>query len=305
MRQIGTVASESDAARLESYLLTVGIKSQHDPVDQGWAIWVYDEDRVADAKREIDLFLQNPADPRYAAAERESRRLRAESARRDERLRRNVIDVRSRWARPALARRPVTFALIVISGAVAFLTQFGDSDASPTSKKLIAKLSIASYETHGNEITWKYLSEIRHGEIWRLITPIFLHFNVLHLFFNMYLLSQLGSMIEFNRGPFRLLLIVLVVSVASNLGQYLMKSPAFGGMSGVDYGLFGYVWMKGRYDPESGMGLHSNTVIIMLGWLVLCMLGTMGPIANWAHGVGLLAGMLLGYAPLLWRRSRV
>lgn len=301
MRQIGTVASEPYAARLENYLLTLGIKSQRDQTGEGWAIWVYDEDRVPDAKREFDVFLQNPDDPRYIAAERESIRLRAEAVRRDARLRKNMIDVRRRWARPALARRPVTFALIVISGAVAFLTQFGDASASPTAKSLIAKLSIASYETRGNEIRWKYLSEVRQGEVWRLVTPMFLHFNILHLFFNMYLLSQLGSMIEFNRGSIRLLLVVLVVSATSNLGQYYMKSPAFGGMSGVDYGLFGYIWMKGRFDPQSGMGLHSNTVVMMLGWLVLCMLGTMGPIANWAHGVGLLSGMLLGYVPILWR----
>ena len=39
------------------------------------------------------------------------------------------------------------------------------------------------------------------------------------------------------------------------------------------YGLFGYVWMKGRHEPEQGMALHPNNVSIMLFWLVLCMTG--------------------------------
>ena len=34
----------------------------------------------------------------------------------------------------------------------------------------------------------------------------------------------------------------------------------FGGMSGVLCGLFGYIWMKGLYEPEQGMILHPNSV---------------------------------------------
>ena len=34
----------------------------------------------------------------------------------------------------------------------------------------------------------------------------------------------------------------------------------FGGISGVVFGLFGYVWMKGLYEPEQGMILHPNSV---------------------------------------------
>ena len=72
----------------------------------------------------------------------------------------------------------------------------------------------------------------------------------------------------------------------------------FGGMSGVVYALFGYVWMKGRYEPEQGMILHPSTVQTMLLWLVLCMTGFLGNIANAAHVVGLVAGILFGLARL-------
>jgi len=40
----------------------------------------------------------------------------------------------------------------------------------------------------------------------------------------------------------------------------------------------------------------------MLGWLVLCMTGLIGPIANAAHFSGLIVGILLGYGPVVRRR---
>src|SRR5262249_30799680 len=81
-------------------------------------------------------------------------------------------------------------------------------------------------------------------------------------------------------------------------------SPLFGGMSGVVYGLFGYVWMKSRYEPGLGLAMSPNTVFIMVGWFFLCLFGAVGAVANVAHGVGLLAGMAIGCAPQLWKRRR-
>jgi GlpG protein len=74
-------------------------------------------------------------------------------------------------------------------------------------------------------------------------------------------------------------------------------------MSGVLYGLFGYVWMKSRYEPTAELYIHPNTVVLMMLWLVICMLGLMGPIANWAHGIGLAVGIIIGIAPYAWRQT--
>ena len=68
----------------------------------------------------------------------------------------------------------------------------------------------------------------------------------------------------------------------------------FEGFSGVIYALFGYIWMKGLYQPEQGMFLHPNSITIMLLWLVLCMTGVLGPIGNAAHFVGLIVGVAFG-----------
>ncbi len=145
------------------------------------------------------------------------------------------------------------------------------------------------------------LKNIVHGEVWRLVTPIFLHFGILHLVFNMSALTALGTMIEVRKGTLRLAGLVLVTAVVSNLGQYLYMERIdpgefhpFGGISGVLCGFFGYVWMKGLYQPEEGMIMHPNSIILGLLWIVLCMTGELGPIANAAHVVGLVVGVAFG-----------
>jgi GlpG protein len=73
------------------------------------------------------------------------------------------------------------------------------------------------------------------------------------------------------------------------------------------YGLFGYMWVRGRLDPDGGLALPPDTVVILLGWFVLCLLGVMDTetsrVANVAHAAGLLAGVTLGAAPALLKRA--
>jgi GlpG protein len=92
--------------------------------------------------------------------------------------------------------------------------------------------------------------------------------------------------------------------VISNLAQYLGKGPLFGGMSGVVYGLLGYVWMKGKNDPASGLFLHPQTVTMMLLWFFLGFTPVLPNIANITHGAGLFLGCAWGYLSSLWVNRR-
>lgn len=142
---------------------------------------------------------------------------------------------------------------------------------------------------------WEGLKAIvQSGELWRPVTPFFIHLNVIHIFMNMMAFRALGMGIEFMRGTRKFLLLCLLVAIPSHLIQLFWDGPAFGGASGVLFGLIGYAWMKGKTKPEDGIGLTQRTITFCLFWLILCMSGALGPIANAAHVGGLLAGMLVG-----------
>ena len=189
--------------------------------------------------------------------------------------------------RPAPLRLgPLTVVLMAISGVVALLSKLGEN------RDFVDKLLISPGLA---DDAGAPLPEIFGGQFWRLLTPIFLHFGIMHLVFNMLWLKDLGTVIERLSGTRSLFGLVLVSGLLSNLGQFAFAGPFFGGMSGVVYALLGYVWMKSRFDPASRYHLEKQTVIMMIGWFFLCMTGLIGHVANYAHGFGLVVGMVWGF----------
>ena len=142
------------------------------------------------------------------------------------------------------------------------------------------------------------------GEVWRLITPIFMHATIIHLLFNMMMLRDLGGFLETHLGIVKYLIMTLFFALASNFCQYLMAGPMFLGFSGVLYGYFGYLWIRSKVDPNSGLGVESSWVTYMLIWYVLCWTPLLGHVANWAHTGGLIAGAAWGALPLILPSSR-
>lgn len=229
----------------------------------------------------------------------------------------------------------MTIFLIIVCCAVAALSQFGDKPApvsslyfsQPPTKEQLTQLTsqLEALESAGDVDSLGYqealtqyenvvsstlnpLAQIKSGQLWRLVTPMFLHFGPLHLIFNMMWLWQLGRVLETLLRSSRFTLLVIVIAVISNLAQALGKGPNFGGMSGVVYGLFGYVVVHGKLNPMSGLQLDSRTTRYMLIWLALCFTPVFGPIANWAHCFGLFTGGLIGACSALrnggWKALR-
>jgi GlpG protein len=329
MRQLATLPDAETARTLADYLLTREIDTHLDKQPDGWAIWIRDEDHLPRARQELEEFQRNPADPRYQSAGSTADMLRKQKQREEKAFHRRQERFYARMGRAGSAGR-VTVALIVISGVV-FVLQNVFSFGSA----VVQELSLAPYkyvevkfnypsgrEEVGVAVMSPGLQPILHGQMWRLVTPIFLHSGIWHLVFNMWWLSLLGGAIERGRGRLRYLLLVLVLAATSNLVQYffgnlgssdsLFSSPRsvnFGGMSGVVYGLFGYIWMKTRFEPELGLHIDSVNITLMVLWFFLCMTPWVhffidGKVANAAHAGGLLVGMLLGYAPIMWQTWR-
>lgn len=304
MRQIGVLSDADDARRFEDYLLTLGIRSMVEEDTDGWCVWVYNEDKIPEAKEELAAFNDNANAAKYQGVDEVATGLRQEQQQQAEQARKAVVDVRQQWSQSPASRGRVTFAMIAFSVLVVALATDWNTPGRLCDKQepLVNALSIASQKIRGRTIHWNGLQEILHGQVWRTVTPIFLHFSILHILFNMLMLRALGIPVEMRRGSLRYALIVLFIAITSNLGQYAASdAPNFGGMSGVVYGLFGYIWMKSRFDPNSGFYMPPNIVFWMIGWFLICFTGAVGNIANTAHGVGLAAGAFLGYAPTLWR----
>ena len=66
-------------------------------------------------------------------------------------------------------------------------------------------------------------------EKWRLISPIFVHFGLMHFVFNGLWLCLLGARIERMSGSLHLVLVVLLCALVSNMGQYVWSSSVYFG----------------------------------------------------------------------------
>ena len=197
---------------------------------------------------------------------------------------------------PSVARLyPVTLVLLALSIAGWALVSFGPLNV------LVPWLS---YQAFSQEVAgafqWQGPAAHVSGELWRLFTPAFLHFGLLHIAFNGLWLWDLGRRIEGAQGSWRLFTLFLWLAWASNTAQFLWDpATLFGGMSGVIYGLLGFIWFWNRGRPDQPIPLAPEVLRFMLIWLVICMtnlLTALGlpPIANAAHVAGLLAGVLTG-----------
>ena len=293
MRLIGHLPNETSATTFSDYLYVQGITNEVEAEKDGWAIWIHSEDECPKAKELLAAFLGNPADPRYRKRAAQARDLRAQAAEKEEDEEEQRVLDRNQVFRATMPYGVgmLTVVLIGLSLAVQLMRDGGYDES------VHRELLITSVQIEGDSVrVAKGLPEIARGEFWRLFTPVLVHGGWVHLLLNMMWLLDLGSMIEGRQSTGRLGLLVLVIGVLSNLGQYYATgNPLFYGMSGVVYGLLGYVWMKGKFDPGSGLYLHPHTVAMMLIWFVVCLTGYVGHIANTAHAVGLGLGVLWGF----------
>ncbi|QGQ21386.1 rhomboid family intramembrane serine protease [Gimesia benthica] len=299
MRKIGTLPSEQQAKLFEDFLLTEEIGANIDTSGDEWNIWILDEDQVEQAKQELAAFTDDPGAEKYQAATRQAEAIRDERIAQARAAVKRQVKVRDTWNQPFTSRCPVTSLLIGVSVVVFLLMQTNDYNIP-----IRQALSICSFEVSGDMVRYDTrLLDIQKGELWRLVSPIFLHFGPLHILFNCIMTYQLGGAIEINRGSLKLAAMVILIAVPSNLAQYWFSGPMFGGLSGVVYGLFGYMWMKSLYDPQSSFFIPPNMVIILIGWFFLCIAGVVGNVANYAHGFGLGTGIVIGLASTWWREA--
>ena len=120
----------------------------------------------------------------------------------------------------------------------------------------------------------------------RSLTPALLHFGEIHLVFNLLWLFYFGRQIERVQPLLLVAVVYVVITLAGNVAQYyLTGSNAFGGLSGLIYGLVGYTWLLGIMVPNIAASHYV-------------------PVPSWCSSLPWLAWQFSRAAVLLRRRMR-
>lgn len=140
------------------------------------------------------------------------------------------------------------------------------------------------------------------AEFYRLFTPALMHYSLLHVAFNLAIWWFLAGRVEKLLGTQSLVAIFFIGAAASNIAQAALVSTNFGGLSGVNYALVGFVWYCGAVHKSNTLFLPNNIFGFMIVWMLLGFADFLPvSMANWAHLVGLLAG--LGLAHVMVKRK--
>jgi len=133
-----------------------------------------------------------------------------------------------------------------------------------------------------------------YGRWWTLIAASFLHGGILHLLFNMMALWQLGYFVLREYGFSRFIAIYTLTGVGGFFLSYLAGIPFTIGASASVCGLIGSI----IYYGKSRGGFYGEIIYKQaMGWVLgLVIFGFFIPgINNWAHGGGLLTGILISF----------
>ena len=269
MKQLLVINDARLAQSLADYLSSRGMHCELTQSEVGITVWLADESRSGEAEPEVKRFLKEPYHPRYAEASWQSG---TPNSRID-----YSAGHHSLTAHFLMQAGPVTLLVMALCTCLFIL-------------QLIGLNLYASLSFHQD------VSQLGGWQIWRFVTPAFLHFSALHLIFNLMWWWYLAGLVERQLGTSKLLTLLLVGAVIPNLLEFLLSGPDFGGLSAVVNTLVGYCWIVGRMKPDGEVKLQDGIFIFMVVWLAIGFSGLLGNnLANVAHLSGLAIGLLHGW----------
>lgn len=210
------------------------------------------------------------------------------------------------FARAVLSRPYIFTIVFLIANLFVFMLMWESSEMKTT----VLWTGFPEGVLYNYGAKTNYFIGAKH-EWWRLVTPIFLHVNLIHVAINMYGLWILGPWVEKLYGSAKFVVFWIVTGVAGVLasyltfipgshpgliGSFLIKSEDFPsvGASGALFGLIGVLFVFGlKYRRELPEGFKRAFGTGMLP-VILLNLGigflARGIIDNAAHLGGLLSG---------------
>ena len=276
--EAGLIKDRAQALTFADYLNSKGIKAVAKPgFGSSYAIYVRDESDVSKVKIELLHFMNSPFAKEYNKAAWASGR----TVKRERTQGQGTLG----FMMGNYAWNPFTLTSVIEIICIAIYLVMLLSNLEPY---LLGTLS------------WTSLAQITEGgEVWRVIIPIFLHFGILHIAFNLVMFEAFARNIERFLGTFKLLGLVLAMAVFSNAVQLLFQDGmhVYGGMSGVVYGVIGYMGILSRREdiPE---GLRIPNGLLLVSVIFIGFGFFLSGMANFAHVGGLVVGMLAGLIDL-------
>lgn len=275
MYRVKQLATDVDLSGFSTWLRHQGV--EHRITEEGGqqVLWLEDPEHAEAVLNALDQYLNRPA-VREAVNE----------------VNRSPVFVGGRW-QPSPGHAPAVLAVILVAAVLAWATELGRGE-------LAAWLMYVDPQQFGWATMDQRLGALNQtlvsGELWRLLTPAFLHFSWTHIIFNGVMLWFLGSQVEWFDGRGRLAALFLLTALVSNGLQFVVSGPLFGGLSGVVYGVLGYCWLSQQRRPR--FQFPPALIVFAVAWMLIgftplpAWLG-MAPMANEAHLGGLLAGLAM------------
>lgn len=187
-----------------------------------------------------------------------------------------------------LRRYPITSTIIAVNLIIFVVVRFFPAPVGGQFGEVFAAM-----------IGWN--GGIERGEYWRLLTPIFLHYDVPHVLFNSFSLVLFGPALERILGKIKFIIAYLGAGVLADLATFWLQPAEYLhlGASGAIFGLFGlYVYMvlfrKDLIDAGSSQIIVTILVISLIMTFINNNINILG------HLFGLIGGLLIA-PPLLSR----
>lgn len=279
MREIGDIGDATLARQFGDLLLVRGIENEIEfyETDNTYLVWIHEDGHLDKANALMATFLADPGAKEFKGvsgrAEKMRREGEAENARAAKQMR-NRRETLQGMGMGSPKEMPLTIGLMAVCFVVTVITGFGQNTA------ILKWLSL-----------WDPVRQLVGLELWRLVTCWFPHGDVLHLVFNLYWMWELGGQIERRQGWRFLAMVCLATGIAGALANGLIDGQSGIGISGVVYGLVGYIAARFFLRGDSGYRMSELLLGFFVVWAMLGFAGIIPGIANWAHLGGFVAGI--------------
>ena len=190
------------------------------------------------------------------------------------------MNVAVRYENPA--KRPTFTYIILVFTCLTYIGQL-------LSTRFVGFDVPATFGAKVNEL-------ITQGQIWRLVTPMFLHASLLHIGFNMYALIIFGHRLERIYGHSRFLLLYFLAGITGNLFSFYLTPGISIGASTAVFGLLAaegiFIYTNRRFFPNATYALREIIMILVFNIFIGF---SMPQIDNWGHMGGLIGGLAFAW----------